>query len=450
MREQLPWRSSSIALLFPGALFLYVLLRPVSSNSVLVPVLAGLGLCAALARFVRHGRLTKLAVAILFLQLLHASLSLLIGSLQNAPGLAEESLVLVAAPALFWLCAAAIRPRDIRPILCIVAFASIVISAGIILYVFGERGVLPQLPAGLLGATGAGIGTNGETIAIRFYALSTLVGAAPMLTASIAMPRSRSMPPMNLRFAASGLAILAALLTGRRALVLAMVLTPLVLWAAQRLLPDAPSLHSRESHRRASPIVIPAILALGVVVAVAVAIAPQTFNLSIVRLSVTALNDTALGGQGTQANPVLQDEASRLISAWSQSPVFGHGAGAEIHGYARDPLRPWNFELQYHRLLFYSGLVGLVLFMAVLATCLILLRHAARASFDYRPALVVATVGAVSMLMANASDPYLQAPGHMWAVYLPLGIANAILANNLCTSTERPGNHVRRIPQLIS
>jgi hypothetical protein len=46
---------------------------------------------------------------------------------------------------------------------------------------------------------------------------------------------------------------------------------------------------------------------------------------------------------------------------------------------------------------------------------------------EHVPTLVATSVAALSMLVANASNPYLQAVGHVWSVALVLGVANALL-----------------------
>jgi hypothetical protein len=46
----------------------------------------------------------------------------------------------------------------------------------------------------------------------------------------------------------------------------------------------------------------------------------------------------------------------------------------------------------------------------------------ARYDDDLFPAAIAALVGALGMIIANASNPYLQAPGHIWIVLLPLAV----------------------------
>jgi hypothetical protein len=85
------------------------------------------------------------------------------------------------------------------------------------------------------------------------------------------------------------------------------------------------------------------------------------------------------------------------------------------------------FELQYHNLLFTSGLLGLGLILAALASAWIGIRWAAAASPEHLPAIVATGVAALSMLIANATNPYLVAVGHGWSIALVVGVANALL-----------------------
>jgi hypothetical protein len=120
-------------------------------------------------------------------------------------------------------------------------------------------------------------------------------------------------------------------------------------------------------------------------------------------------------------------QADRLVEEWSERSVFGHGFGATIDGFARDPVEPWRWELQYHGLLFQTGVVGVLLLLAGGFLTLWAVMRAARARPDLVPSLVVACTGAAGMLIGNATNPYLQAPGHVWSIFLPVAVANVML-----------------------
>jgi hypothetical protein len=124
---------------------------------------------------------------------------------------------------------------------------------------------------------------------------------------------------------------------------------------------------------------------------------------------------------------IRSDQAAHLLRAWSMNPIFGSGFGSQIPGYARTSERPWVLELQYHLLLFNVGLLGITIAVAIGITAFVLIRKAILFAPQFEPTIIVSTTVAVSMLIANATNPYLQAPGHMWAIFLPLAVAHVIL-----------------------
>jgi hypothetical protein len=100
----------------------------------------------------------------------------------------------------------------------------------------------------------------------------------------------------------------------------------------------------------------------------------------------------------------------------------GFGAAIDRSGLQRDT-EPWKTELQYHAIFYWTGLIGVLLALAVALTAFLAVRKAYRVDPTLRGALFAGSVGALCLLMANASNPYLQAPGHMWPLFLPLMIA---------------------------
>jgi hypothetical protein len=77
--------------------------------------------------------------------------------------------------------------------------------------------------------------------------------------------------------------------------------------------------------------------------------------------------------------------------------------------------------MQYSLLIFQLGLLGFGMLAAVWAAYL---WRALRDAYDSDlfPAAIAALVGTLGMIIANASNPYLQAPGLIWIVLLPLAV----------------------------
>lgn len=123
----------------------------------------------------------------------------------------------------------------------------------------------------------------------------------------------------------------------------------------------------------------------------------------------------------TPDDAVRVAQTQAMLDAWTQAPLIGRGLGASIPGFSRSEERPWLFELQYHQLLFNTGLLGVV---AVLVAALLFLGafvRAYRRAPALRGTLLASTTAGVALLIANASNPYLQAVGHGWGVALMVG-----------------------------
>lgn len=402
--------------------FAYILFRPVSSNAILVPVLGLIGALAAGTIIWQRRALARPLFFPFALTLLFAPIWLAVGS--DNPGFLNAALVYGAAPLLFWLCAIAVDQQTLKLLLGTAAVATVAVGTVIALYVAGDLGLVPQvLPSWLLEETGAGLGEldTGAT-AIRFYGLSTLVAAGPMWVASLLVHGDGLLPGHRLRLAAAVAGTVGAFLGGRRALVIVLLAAPLLAWLIKVIVTRGGRAEKRKP---------PAGLVIGGVFGLA-AVAPFLPSLiasPAVASAWRSVSDYFLaaryGAPTEQLTRAVQGE--KLLAEWSRSPLWGNGLGHVIPNFARSERQPWQFELQYHALLMQVGLLGvLVVIAGALGTAKAIIKAAKRRP-DLAPTLTATSTAAVAMLIANASNPYLQAPGHVWALFLPIAVANVIL-----------------------
>ena len=66
--------------------------------------------------------------------------------------------------------------------------------------------------------------------------------------------------------------------------------------------------------------------------------------------------------------------------------------------------------------------------LGALALAIEVFREASRKLPPLKNTLAVTMTGSLALLVTNAADPYLQVPGHIWWLYLPLGVANVMLS----------------------
>jgi hypothetical protein len=340
IRSAFTMRWGSIAIWISSACLAYLHVRPVGHNAVLLPVLATMGVVAAVTVVARRSwpaRPVLVAIgAIIAVGVFGTVLGL------GNPGVFNGTLVWILAPALYGLWVASGDKRLLKALFLTSAIFTTVISVAILLYIGGKLGLIPQLiPLILQDQGGFSFDTLGQnSTSISFYGLSTLVGAAPLwLTASV-LPRHPLLPHKALSIVAAVTATVATMVSGRAALTVVTLVVPAVVWVVWRVItPSKP----RSRLRAAAPFAAVAAVAglIGVLAA--------TGNTNVTNAFARVVSTVT--GEGQTASDRIRDvQASRLIDEWSTSPLIGHGFGATIDGYVRSAGRPWDFELQYNRL----------------------------------------------------------------------------------------------------
>lgn len=401
----------------------YVMWRPVSAGVVLYPVLGVMTLASVPT--IRH--LSRWFISGWFLLTLAVTMMALVGSVNDNIGLTQQSIQWFGTLTIWGVWAASITEVTLRQILTVVAGITAVLSGAIVMYVAAQQGVfLDLVPKALLRGQDAGYDETGFGSAIRFYGLSTLAGAGPLVAAGAVSRAHPLLPSRRLLIVAAFLAAVASLVAGRRAILVVTLAAPFVFIALRGLLTPRTSRPPRISSKWV--VMSPALFIAGVL----------AWSSTLGRRARSSVADAAhvylgVGGGGdTAAMKTLGDadrnmQSNELFAAWGAHPLLGSGLGAKLpSGYSRSADRPWLFELQYQQLLFNGGLVAVLLIAAALVLTVSGFRAVARRRPGIVPVLAVVTVGAVSMLISNASNPYLQAVGHGWPVALAVGAGNAL------------------------
>jgi hypothetical protein len=361
--------------------------------------------------------LTLPVMGVAFFTLLLGMFGLIVGA--DNPGLINSVGVFIIAPVVYLISISALGQSSLKTLLTTCAVMTVVSGLYILVYVGGESKVIPQIiPESVLKLAGAGYGEQGGATEIRFFGLSTLAASAPMWLVSLVVKRDDLLPSLPLRAAAATAGVAGAMFGGRRAIILVLVLVPLVAWMVKRI-----ATHPGPS--TLSP--VQALTGIGAAI-VAIFAAPAIIAQPIIVNTWGALlsffSGTAMDVSTSQS--IRNEQADQLMRAWSQSPIWGHGLGATIPGYFRSDQR-WQFELQYHLLLMTTGVIGVLLVVIIGVFVVAAIRKAASLRPDLNPTLTVTLCGGAAMLIANATNPYLQAPGHMWAIFLPLAVINVML-----------------------
>lgn len=388
------------------------MVKPVGDSKV---VFGGYGLVVLAASITAAQRglwIDKRVLGLGIVSLLAGIVGLLVGLSHGNPGLREEVTFFGTLPFL-WLCLAmAIDRRMLQAALNVAPLAGLFIGLqGTSFWLNAtDRASLPMIRAVDFGQ---GIGANSFGYELRFYPVTTLVFLVPFVFLSIVVPGTYTWR-LSQRLALPSLGAMLALLfvAGRRGILVAVVLATVI--AVVLLLRGKPRGHMTAQHRRQ-------LLRVGLLVGAGSAALAATTGFSLFGFV------ASLRSSGSQDDAVRFAAASALLESWMAAPLFGHGFGAVLEGVVRNEESPWRFEVQYHLIANATGFVGLGLYGFATINLFARAVAATRRHYDRFAFMVPVLAGTISVLIANATNPYLHTPGRYWMFFLTVVGLNVML-----------------------
>ncbi|WP_066465134.1 hypothetical protein [Sanguibacter suarezii] len=431
----------------------YIVYKPVSNNFVLYPMLISVVVISGIA-FVRSDRKVDRSLVIMAATwALFVAFGVTVAVLRGAESWVRVLVFTAFWPALFALLVLGFRRWAIRILFWAAAVVTVFIGGLFIVGALTASGRLPfdVLPTWVTAPQTLRYVIDAEgVVALSAHALPSLLWWAPMWIATLFCGRhNKYLPPTWLRILAAGLAVAGTMVAWRRGIVVAVLLTPVLILVAWLCMAFRNSAQIPVTRQRIQSWLVPVagflavagstaflvqtelvtILARGAgSVAVTLgfddpSVDPSSIDLpNLVRSELTSQDDQLADALRVNESNVLT-HAPDLTSL-----LFGRGFGASIdRGAVVRDMAPWQTELQYHMLFSWAGLVGVLLLLVVTFFAVKVLRKAFRREVSLRGILLVSVVGALATLVGNATNPYMQAPGHMWPVFLPLMVAAVML-----------------------
>lgn len=400
------------------ATFAYLLMMPVGHTPALVVALL---IMAASSVFLIAADRRTLAPELRVPAILSAAVMLL-GALVGIgnPGWVHSLIAWAAAPILFWTWSAALSEGLIRKLLWVAVWATIALSAVTVLIAFTIRTPLPATVLHpIFGGDSSGFGFGA---AVAIYGTSTLMATAPMWIVGAVLPRTSALPHRRWMIVAAACALLATAVSSRRAAVALAILIPILILIAYWLTRD-----------RTKPVILTKRARWFIVSGAAVVLAGIVAASSTpgVQRAVEGVIALFTGQVQTPDDQLRLEQVSMLWHEFLESPVWGNGIGMTIDGYSRHETRPWAFEMQYNMLLAQVGILGAALLTVAVVLIVFAVWKAVKARPDLRPVIAVTAAAALSILVGNALNPMLQAPGHFWSVFLLIACVNVALRTNL-------------------
>jgi len=390
--------------------------RPVKAL-LLVLLLGGIGLAAV--RGSPAIRLHKSVATWTMILSLTCAFFLARGVINNAPGAMDIRSVYVLAPVLFATIIAAIPGGGLRALMVTLALAAIALGLYGAMYIAHAKGWWPDALYWALDQ-GQAIGFYDGLVEYRLYSISTLVALIPMLAVALLEWRRDISPvPRVLLWLGYALCLGLAILSGRRALWLVVLMSPFI----YALLLSFQTINW--AGMRVRLLVAGRLLAVSIAVFFALAAA---FGLSgekmFAYLLASAPAPSAPAASAPDVSASLRyQQAVALWQGWQEKPWFGHGHGA-VAAVIRNEERPWQYELSYLALLFHTGIIGVLLYAACIGWVYWQGLRVIRQSPAYGPWMLAALAGMSGALIAHATNPYVNTFDFMWVIFLPLAIIN--------------------------
>lgn len=144
--------------------------------------------------------------------------------------------------------------------------------------------------------------------------------------------------------------------------------------------------------------------------------------------SSTFLDSASFKDKGSQDR---EEQIEHLTKGWLNVPLLGEGHGASLPYSLRDDEVPWMaYELTYFALLFQTGLIGFSIYFLLIFLLYYFALNIIRDNMDMCLYIIPSFVGMTCFLIANATNPYIQAYDHMWTIFFPVMIINGYFINN--------------------
>ena len=352
------------------------------------------------------------------------------GVLRGNPGALESAKVFVLYPIFYMFLISGIRtPGVLKWIHRVLVAAAIFVAVYSFSYIFHSLGFWPDTLYFQLNQ-GQAIGFYHGYMEFRLYAISSLLFLAPYLLTLVIQGHFKE---IGLRrgwvWLAFLLVVSISFLTGRRALIFIVILSPILVLIFSHFFP-----HQQKAWLRHRWIAV----LLGTVLLGTIAI------FGIVLFSHWNIQDfwhMLLEGFDFKHAPSAHARAVQffgLLQGWSKHPLLGTGLGAGLKGIVRSKKMPWAFELGYVAFLYHVGLIGVILYGTGIGwiywNALRIFRLTSSLSWHMLPILV----GTTSSLIGNATNPYLEKFAYLWVIFLPIAVINLWLLGLGERGKERP------------
>ena len=348
---------------------------------------------------------------------------MMVGISNDTPGAMRVGTVYVLSPLVFTVFVAGIaNVRVVERLFKVMVAGTLAIELYAVNYLLHAIGWLPysfhvelfkEERVGSYSYEGLYKGTFGYYLP----SIASLIFLVPFtISALLTWPKQSKTPVRPLwLWGALALGLALTLLSGRRSLLVAVGISPIIVLMCRMLLPGKGYVLSRT----------------GVVCGVAgIAFLVGSIFVSLrilLGIDVQAMFEYFMKGFEFMTDSsayARREQFLALLEGWAASPLVGAGHGAVAGDVVRSLDMPWSYELTYLALLFHTGLIGFGLYSAAVLWVVWEAVRVIRAGGRLAAYTISALVGMICFLIANGTNPYLEKYDFLWMIFLPIALIN--------------------------
>ncbi|MBG9582138.1 hypothetical protein ABE42_23690 [Bacillus thuringiensis] len=369
----------------------------------------------------------ELVLFILFVNVISGCF-ILLGAFRGEPGAFRVTTVYLLWPIVYlMLFSSLVHKEVIIKLFKVFIYALMVISLYSFMYVGYVLGIVPDALY-IEFDLGQSIGFYDGFMEYALYSLSSLIFLIPFCIAGLFVWDVSFYKELNISkksiFVITGLGLISAILSGRRALWLVVALSIIIIFL----------LHLIIEKKNQGNFIKKAMWGVFLFLIVVVCVLPilsKEINLNFLSL---------LNQFNFDAGHERNSQFEALINGWLNHPLIGNGHGA-VATVIRSEEMPWAYELQYADILFKTGIIGFGVYSLSGIWVILKLISLAKKYSGAKMIVIPILTGLIAFLIANATNPYLLKFDYIWILLFPVGVINYYLLKNNKITRKEEGNN---------
>lgn len=345
-----------------------------------------------------------------------------LGVINNAPGALRVGTVYLLWPVVYTVLLSGIDSKKVvDDIFKLLIISLIAIALYSILYLLHTTHWLADMFYFELDM-GQGVGIYEGYVEYNLYNISSLIFLLPFCLSLLIMLPPKSTIPVYWLWIALLLGLAVAILSGRRAVWLVLVISPFVILLMRMFVSRK---YRRVNSRRFKRIIMGLVITIGALLFLGVYLMGLDFYVIFGMLE-AGFNFS----NGSASESARAEQFFELLKAWQDNIFFGAGHGAGVANSIRSTETPWAYELSYVALLFQTGLVGFFCYGVAIFWIFWMGVKIIGSNHWLNIYMVPVLVGLTCFLVANATNPYLVKFDYIWVIFLPVALINIWLLDN--------------------